>query len=225
MENKTESTSKCSCPYASTILAFLSIILMCFTAFNAYKTANFDKYAPSWRTDNTSMAAYRAVTNHYNEQKQLVIDAYNNQLDKIAKNGLKTQDDFHGLKFKANVFKDGVRSDKSEIVGAINCRPMFLSYTDEMFNNARRKINKLSQYYNGKIDSIYDNLKNDKKVDFESLKEYDDGPDSAQFTYNDFETIGERYAEYANMTNQMLLTIGLGIVTIVLIGMTAACRQ
>lgn len=86
MENKTESTR--SCPYASTILAFLSIILMCFTAFNAYKTANFDKYAPSWRTDNTSMAAYRAVTNHYNDQKQLVIDAYNNQLDKIAKKRL-----------------------------------------------------------------------------------------------------------------------------------------
>lgn len=223
MENKTESTRPC--PYASTILAFLSIVLMCITAFNAYKTANFDKYAPNWRTDSTSMAAYRAVTNHYNEQKQLVIDAYNNQVDKIAKNGLKTQDDFHELKFKANVFKDGVHNDKSEIVGAINCRPMFLSYTDDMFNNARRKINKLSQYYKGKIDSIYDNLKNDKKVDFESLKEYDDGPDSAQFTFDDFETIGERYSEYANMTNQMMITIGCGIVTIVLIGMTVCQRQ
>ena len=139
--------------------------------------------------------------------------------------GLKTQDDFHGLKFKADVFKNGVQSDKNEIVGAINCRPMFMSYIDDMFNNARRKINKLSQYYNGKIDSVYDDLKNDKKVDFESLKEYDEGPDSAQFTYNDFETIGERYSEYSNMTEQMLLTIGVGIVTIVLIGMTAACRQ
>lgn len=154
-----------------------------------------------------------------------MINAYNKQIDKIEKQGLKTRDNFSGIKFRANAFRNDMYNDRDRSVWDLVAHNDFKPAHNKVFSNTDRKINALRKYYDKEINNIYNSLQNNQKVDFESLKEYDDGPDSAQFTYGDFETIGERYSEYANMTNQMMITIGCGIVTIVLIGMTICQRQ
>lgn len=207
------------------ILTIISVALVGFSIFNIYALINFYDCAPNWRTDNLTLTSYRITANHYNDQKQLVINAYNKQIDEIEKQGLKTRDNFSGIKFRTNVFKNDMYNDRDRSVWDLVAHNDFKPAHNKVFNNVDRKINALHKYYDNEINNIYNSLQNNQKVDFESLKEYSDGPDSAQFMYDDFETIGERYSEYSNMTNQMLLTIGLGIVTIVLIGMTAACRQ
>lgn len=228
IETKTESEQlgKHLCNIiVKTILTIISVALVGFSIFNIYALINFYDCAPNWRTDNLTLTSYRITANHYNDQKQLVINAYNKQIDEIKKQGLKTRDNFSGIKFRTNVFKNDMYNDRDRSVWDLVAHNDFKPAHNKVFSNADRKINALRKYYDKKINNIYNSLQNNQKVDFESLKEYSDGPKFAQFTYDDFETIGERYSEYANMTNQMLLTIGLGIVTIVLIGMTAACRQ
>lgn len=90
-----------------TILTIISIILIGFSIFNTYKIFNFYNCAPNWRTSHSTLTSYRITANHYNDQKQLVIDAYNKQIDKIAKQGLKTRDNFSGIKFRTNAFRYG----------------------------------------------------------------------------------------------------------------------
>ena len=71
------------------ILTVISIALVGFSIFNIYKIFNFYNYAPNWRTDNLTLTSYRITANHYNDQKQLVINAYNKQIDEIKKTRLK----------------------------------------------------------------------------------------------------------------------------------------
>lgn len=106
IETKTESeqSGKHLCNIiVKTILTIISIALVGFSIFNIYKIFNFYNCAPNWRTNNLTLTSYRITANHYNDAKQLVIDAYNKQLDKIKKDGLKTQNDFDGIKFRRNL--------------------------------------------------------------------------------------------------------------------------
>ena len=194
---------------AKSVALIVTITLIGFTLFNVYKTLNFDKFAPDWRESGVAMDSYRTTANHYNDAKQLVIDAYNKQLDQIKKDGLKTQNDFDGIKFKTNAFVNSMHKDDSEWT-LVNNRE-YAQAADQVFKAANRRINKLREYYNKKIGDIYDDLKANKNVNFSSLKEYGDGPEFAQFAQNDFNETGKKYATSIGATAQKWYTIYLAL--------------
>ena len=197
------------------ILTIISVALVGFSIFNIYALINFYNCAPNWRTDNLTLTSYRITANHYNDQKQLVINAYNKQIDEIEKQGLKTRDNFSGIKFRANAFKNDMHNDRDRSVWDLVAHNDFKPAHNKVFSNADRKINALRKYYDNKINNIYNSLQNNQKVDFESLKEYSDGPKFAQFTYDDFDAAGRKYSEYYNYDTQLLKTIILVIVTVI----------
>lgn len=218
MENKSEFESKQSHLrprdiFIKAILTIISIALVGFSIFNIYEIFNFYNHAPNWRNDHSALTSYRITANHYNDQKQLVIDAYNKQIDKIEKQGLKTRNNFDGIKFKANAFKNDMQNDRDGSVWNLVSNNDFIPASNKIFNNADRKINALRKYYNKEINNIYNSLQNNQKVNFESLKEYGDGPKFAQFTYDDFDAAGKKYSEYSNYDTQLLKTVILVIVT------------
>lgn len=202
------------------VLAVLAVIFLAFAGFNAYRTANYDRYVGDWKTNSATLAAYRDTVKHYNEQKQLVIDAYNNQIDVIAKNGLKSKDYFDGIHFKTNIFKKNMQNDNDESVRNISTKPDFAIIAEEMYNKANYKIDNLRKYYNGKINTVYNDLKSNNKVSFSSLKEYGDGPAQAQFTHDDFNDVGKKCAVINDM-DFLPITIAapiiLGLICLVLI--------
>lgn len=197
------------------ILTVISIALVGFSIFNIYKIFNFYNCAPNWRTDNLTLTSYRITANHYNDQKQLVINAYNKQIDEIEKQGLKTRDNFSGIKFRTNVFKNDMHNDRDRSVWDLVAHNDFKPAHNKVFSNVDRKINALRKYYDNEINNIYNSLQNNQKVDFESLKEYSDGPKFAQFTYDDFDAAGRKYSTHCNYDTQLLKTIILVIVTVI----------
>lgn len=219
MGNKTESKTLDIVVILKIIFGIIALILLGFASFNVYKTTHFDKFAPNWREVRAVMDSYQVTTNHYNEQKQLVIDAYNKQLDKIAKNGLKTRDDFDGIKFKTNEFENAMRKDEDCSTWGFTAYNEYTPLANKMFNNANRRITNLSKYYNDKINAVYNDLKNNNKVSFSSLKEYGDGPKFAQFTYSDFNAIGQKRSEDVKLPLQRFVTqfwVGGAIIAVIL---------
>lgn len=219
MGNKTESKTLDIVVILKIIFGIIALILLGFASFNVYKTTHFEKFAPNWREVRAVMDSYQVTTNHYNEQKQLVIDAYNKQLDKIAKNGLKTRDDFDGIKFKTNEFENAMRKDEDCSTWGFTAYSEYKPLTNTMFDNANRRINNLSKYYNDKINTVYNDLKNNTKVSFSSLKEYGDGPKFAQFTYGDFNAIGQKRSEDVNLPLQRFVTqlwVGGAVIAVIL---------
>lgn len=198
-----------------TILTIISIILIGFSIFNIYKIFDFYNYAPDWRTSHSTLTSYRITANHYNDQKQLVINAYNKQIDKIAKQGLETRDNFSGIKFRTNAFRNDMQNDRDGSVWDIVSHSDLIPARNKIFGNADRKINALRKYYDRKINNIYNKLQNNQKVDFESSKEYGDGPKFAQFTYDDFDAVGKQYSTHCNYDTQLLKTFILVIVTVI----------
>lgn len=198
-----------------TILTIISVALIGFSIFNIYALINFYDCAPNWRTDNLTLTSYRITANHYNDQKQLVINAYNKQIDKIEKQGLKTRDNFSGIKFRTNAFKNDMYNDRDRSIWDLVAHNEFKPAHNKVFSNVDRKINTLRKYYDKEINNIYDSLRNNQKVDFESLKEYSDGPKFAQFTYDDFDAAGRKYSECYNYDTQLLKTVILIIVTVI----------
>lgn len=220
MGNKTESESKQSHLHLydiliKTILTIISIALIGFSIFNIYEIFNFYNYAPDWRKDHLTLTSYQITANHYNDQKQLVINAYNNQIDKIEKQGLETRNDFSGIKFRTNAFRNDMRNDKNGSVWDLVSHPDLIPACHKIFGNVDRRINALRKYYDKEINNVYDKLQNNQKVDFESLKEYGDGPKFAQFTYDDFDAAGRKYSEHYNYDTQLLKTVILVIVTVI----------
>lgn len=219
MGNKTESKTLDIVVILKIIFGIIALILLGFASFNVYKTTHFDKFAPNWREVRAVMDSYQVTTNHYNEQKQLVIDAYNKQLDKIAKNGLKSKDDFDGIKFKTNAFENAMRKDEDCSTWGFTAYSEYKPLTNTMFDNANRRINNLSKYYNDKINAVYNDLKNNTKVSFSSLKEYGDGPKFAQFTYGDFNAIGQKRSEDVKLPLQRFVTqlwVGGAVIAVIL---------
>lgn len=197
------------------ILTIISIILIGFSIFNIYKIFNFYNYAPDWRTSHSTLTSYRITANHYNDQKQLVIDAYNKQIDKIAKQGLETRDNFSGIKFRTNAFRNDMQNDRDGSVWDIVSHSDLIPARNKIFGNADRKINALRKYYDREINNIYGKLQNNQKIDFESSKEYGDGPKFAQFTYDDFDAVGKQYSTHRNYDIQLLKTFILVIITVI----------
>lgn len=219
MGNKTESKTLDIVVILKIIFGIIALVLLGFASFNVYKTTHFDKYAPNWREVRAVMDSYQVTANHYNEQKQLVIDAYNKQLDKIAKNGLKTRNDFDGIKFKTNEFENAMRKDEDCSTWGFTAYSEYTPLANKMFNNTNRRINNLSKYYSDKINTVYEDLKNNTKVNFSSLKEYGDGPKFAQFTYDDFNAVGQKRSEDVNLPLQRFVTqlwIGGAVIAVIL---------
>lgn len=219
MGNKTESKTLDIVVILKIIFGIIALVLLGFASFNVYKTTHFDKYAPNWREVRAVMDSYQVTANHYNEQKQLVIDAYNKQLDKIAKNGLKTRNDFDGIKFKTNEFENTMRKDEDCSTWGFTAYSEYTPLANKMFNNANRRINNLSKYYSDKINTVYEDLKNNTKVNFSSLKEYGDGPKFAQFTYDDFNAVGQKRSEDVNLPLQRFVTqlwVGGAVIAVIL---------
>lgn len=219
MGNKTESKTLDIVVILKIVFGVIALVLLGFASFNVCKTTHFDKYAPNWREVRAAMDSYQVTVNHYNEQKQLVIDAYNKQLDKIAKNGLKTRDDFDGIKFKTNEFENAMRKDEDCSTWGFTAYNEYKPLTNTMFDNANRRINNLSKYYNDKINAVYDDLKNNTKVSFSLLKEYGDGPKFAQFTYGDFNAIGQKRSEDVKLPLQRFVTqlwVGGAVIAVIL---------
>lgn len=193
------------------VLTILAIIFLSIAGFSAYRTANYDKYVGDWKTNSAALAAYKSTVKHYDEQKQLVINAYNNQIDIIAKNGLKSKDDFDGIRFRTNVFKKNMQNDNDKPINSISTKPDFAIIAEEMYDNANHKIENLRKYYNGKISTVYEDLKNSNKVSFSSLKEYGDGPEQAQFTHDDFNDVGKKCAVIYDM-DYLPITIAIPVI-------------
>lgn len=193
------------------VLAILAIIFLSIAGFAAYRTVNYDKYVGDWKTNSAALAAYKSTVKHYDEQKQLVINAYNNQIDIIAKNGLKSKDNFDGIRFRTNVFKKNMQNDNDKSINSISTKPDFAIIAEEMYNKANHKIENLRKYYNGKISTVYEDLKNSNKVSFSSLKEYGDGPEQAQFTHDDFNDVGKKCAVIYDM-DYLPITIAIPVI-------------
>lgn len=146
-----------------TILTIISVALVGFSIFNIYALINFYDCAPNWRTDNLTLTSYRITANHYNDQKQLVINAYNKQIDEIEKQGLKTRDNFSGIKFRTNVFKNDMHNDRDRSVWDLVAHNKFKSAHNKVFSNVDRKINTLRKYCDKEINNIYNSLQNNQK--------------------------------------------------------------
>lgn len=227
IETKTESKQlgKHLCNIiVKTILTIISVALVGFSIFNIYALINFYDCAPDWRNDHLALTSYRITANHYDNQKQLVINAYNKQIDKIEKQGLKTRNNFDGIKFRDNVFRNDMHNDRDGSVWDLVSHSDFMPAGNKVFDNADRKINTLRKYYDEEINNIYSKLQNNQKVDFESLKEYSDGPKFAQFTYDDFDAAGKKYSEYSNYGGQLFKTFILIVVTVICVGITIVIR-
>lgn len=132
----------------------------------------------SWTNESYVVKNYDSDEKAFNNQKQAIIDAYNAQIDKINIYGLKAKDDFHGLKFKTDVFKNS-----SEILkGTI--------HSDFDNSNVAAKIAKTKAFYDARINKIYDSLQKGQKVDFDGLKEYNTNNKIDNFNDKDFNLIG-----------------------------------
>ena len=154
-----------------------------------------------------------------------MIDAYNNQIDIIAKNGLKSKDNFDGIRFKTNVFKKNMQNDNDKPVNSISTKPDFAIIAEEMYSKANHKIENLRKYYNGKINTMYEDLKNNNKVSFSALKEYGDGPEQAQFTRDDFNDVGKKCAVIYDMDRLIIITAIPVILGIICLGLIKLYRS
>lgn len=123
-------------------------------------------------------------------------------MNKIEINRIKTKDDFNGLRFKTNIFKEKIDDLKNTI--SKNCEDIIgcpthkqeehqgkiLKLVDKLNENITTKITKIKAFYESKINKIYDSLQNGKKVHFNNLKDYDADNKVSNFSYKDFDLIG-----------------------------------
>lgn len=161
-----------------------------------------------WINESYITKSYYAAKKAFNSQKQAVIDAYNNQIDKISVYGLKTKDDFHGLRFKTDIFKnnsDGLKDAiNSDFENAVS-RPEYQKderkaeiskLVDKLNSNVAAKIAKIKDFYDARIGGIYNFLRNGRKVNFSSLKEYSANGKTSSFSHKDFDFVGSELKKY-----------------------------
>lgn len=156
----------------------------------------------NWASESYIMKNYYAAKKAFDSQKQALVDAYNNQINKISIYGLKTKDAFHGLRFKTDVFKNNLDSLKTTINSDFENVATLPSYkknerkakisklVDKLNSNVTKKMAKIKAFYDAKISKIYDSLQKGQKVDFDRLKEYSTNNESGNFSRKDFNFIG-----------------------------------
>lgn len=178
------------------IAALFTLTYVLFMNLNIVGIAKADNTDESYITKN-----YYVAKKAFDNQKQAVIDAYNTQVDKINIYGLKTKNDFHGLKFKTDVFKNNsdslknaINSDFENAVSLPNYKKSerkakISKLVDRLNSNVAVKIAKIKAFYEAKIRKIYDSLQKWAKVDFDNLKEYSTNNKTGNFSHKDFDFI------------------------------------
>lgn len=152
-----------------------------------------------WQTFNKAQKNYNIFKNAFNDQKRAVADAYNEQIDKIDKNGLETEANFTGLHFDNTIFADAV-SKNSQI----------LSYSHEATKAVDKlnkttiatKIAKIKAFYDARVRCVYSSLRNSQKVVFSSLREYGRQPDNIQLTEADFAPVATKIVDTRVYTDE-----------------------
>lgn len=152
---------------------------------SSYKTVK-------WQSIDKAQKNYNIFKSAFNSQKQAVVDAYNKQIDEINKNGLETEADFTGLRFNNNVFTD-----------KINSNDQVLSYSSKATKAVNKlskitvatKIAKIKAFYDARVRNVYSALKNEQKVMFSSLTEYDRQPKNIQLTEADFTPVATKIVD------------------------------
>lgn len=65
-----------------------------------------------------------------------------------------------------------------------------LKAIDNINKNVNKKINKIKDFYNNRINNIYEQLKNNKNIQFALLYENNRPPDNVNFNETDFNEVG-----------------------------------
>ena len=184
--------SLCSIKKDSKFIAIFLISLCVFVYFCAanYNAIGHLNYTTvKWQSIDKAQNNYNIFKNAFDAQKQAVVDSYNKQIDEINKNGLETEANFAGLQFDNNVFAD-----------KINNNDQVLQYSHEAVKTVDKlrkttvntKIAKIKAFYDARVRNIYFALKNQQKVMFSSLKEYNRQPNNIQLTEADFTPVATK---------------------------------
>ena len=192
-------------PIVFILVALAAAIIFMFCAYQNSNSnrASFDSpEVKNWEAKTYAIKSYDAVKKNFDDQKQAIVDAYNAQVDKISTFGLKTNDDFNGLKFKNNIFKNNLSSLKNTINANYestafdpdnnrDSREASISkMVDKLDSSVSEKMAKIKAFYDAKINKIYDCLKNGQKVNFDSVKDYNGNSKAGDFNHKDFNSIG-----------------------------------
>lgn len=193
------------------LIAFLVCIFYMCDALN--KCASYDKQPPNWTTEQSIIKDYNEAKEAFNDQKQVVADAYNAQIRNINENGLKTESNFSGLDFNPNIFKKRIRKLKNSIYSnhkENDCltfddaqKAEISSSFDKLNERVKAKMNKVKDFYDTRISRVYSALKNGQKIKFSDLTEYDSDNKSEQLSNKDFNIIGSLISKRLNTENDM----------------------
>lgn len=195
------------------LIAFLICIFYMCDALN--KCASYDKQPPNWTTTQSIVNDYNEAKEAFNDQKQVVADAYNAQIKNINENGLKTEPNFSGLDFNPNIFKKKIRKLKNNIYSnhkENDCltfddaqKAEISSSFDKLNERVKAKMSKVKAFYETRIFKVYSTLKNGQKIKFSGLTEYDSDSKSEQLSNKDFNAIGSLISKRLNTENAMKL--------------------
>lgn len=142
----------------------------------------------------------------FNNQKQAIIDAYNNQVKEIRADGLKTEADFDDLRFKSDIFKNKVNDKKDSYPKNDPKNTKILALWTNLNDRVNAKIAKIKAFYDSRVRSIYSALKNQQKVKFSDFTEYDMNK-SAKFEVKDFDAIGSEISRENNVPQYLTAII------------------
>ena len=157
--------------------------------FYVSNLVNIDNQPQNWVESRSILSNYNDMKTTFNSQKQAIIDAYNSQVNEIRVNGLKTETDFDGLRFKSDIFKNKVNEIKDSYSKNDPKNAKILALWTSLNDRVNAKMTKIKAFYDARVRNIYSTLKNEQKVKFASLTEYNIGK-SAQFSNKDFDAVG-----------------------------------
>ena len=187
-----------------------------------------------WKSEPYIVKSYHSSKKAFDEQKRAVIDAYNKQVDKISTEGLKTKDNFHGLRFETDIFennsnnlKDTIGLDSEKAAMSVSNRQRternakISKLVDKLNSNVAAKIAKIKAFYDAKVSKIYDSLQKGQKVDFDGLKEYNTNNKIGDFGDKDFDFMGSELINDKNSSSELIGTT-LIIVIVIMFGIGLA---
>lgn len=174
------------------ILLISLLVFGYFCAANWSAIGNLHYKTVEWQSIDKAQNNYNIFKNAFNAQKQVVVDAYNKQIDLINQNGLETEADFTGLRFNNNVFTDKI-NNSDQVLHYSHEATKAVNKLSETTVNA--KIAKIKAFYDARVRSVYSALKNKQKVVLSSLTEYGRQPKNIQLTEADFTPIATKIVD------------------------------
>lgn len=174
--------------------------------FYASSLINIDKTPQNWVENSFIFSNYDEMKTSFNSQKQAIIDAYNNQVKEIRADGLKTEADFDGLRFKSDIFKNKVNDRKDSYPKNDPENTKILALWTSLNDRVNTKMTEIKAFYDSRVRSIYSALKNKQKVKFSDFHEYDTSK-SAKFDTRDFDAIGSEISRENNAPQYLVAAI------------------